>query len=552
MDRRTRVRALVLIVGVWLWHGGEVAISQSVRASVGEAEHGVVWTPPSSSPAAQGALRRIQGMGATAVRLTRPVDDPEVLTLADTLGLSLYVDLPVAYLSAGALADTVAFARRQVDRVLAHAQQHSSLRAIGLARAADTTTPHACSYFEALAQYVRSRSRLQTYYVTPFQPSTDACGVHVDEVLLDVVDASDPLDRWNQGEQTHAAVGVGAVGRGVRPGAGEGLHVPHSPERQARYLERFLPSLLERAGGSVLFVYRWRDRTEGGTMRHYGLHSEDGRRRPAARVVEGIFTGRQTTFAFPQGTAPATGAPWLVVIGWGLVAGLGGLYAQYGRVRRTLGRYFLSHEFYRDSVRRGRDLMPEVSVVLLVSAMCALGIGAMVVVRALATEPSMRHVLVVLPDALRLVATRWITAPVTYGVEVGVGGGLLLSAWGLGLGAAARPWGGISSSQVLMLMAWPQWPALFGMGAALVLAVQGVDAHGGRIAATLAGTGFLLSAWITIRVLWDYVAVSDVPWPAAWGLFLVSPPVVLLIGTGGMVLHYDIPLGFFYRLMALT
>jgi len=542
---------LALIVAV-----GFVATDGTVRAQTGasSAVRGVVWTPPQSPTAAQQALRRMTAMGATAVRLTRPVEASSVLALADTLGLALYVDLPVAYLSAPALSDTLSFARRHLDAVLAQARRHTSIRAVGLARGADTTTPSACAYFDALASHLRASSALQSYYVTPFRPSADACAEAVDLVLVDLVGTSDPQARWHQWAPTHAAVGIGAVGRGTQPGAGRGLRVPASPDRQARYLERHLVPLLAETEDrpSALFVYRWQDQPAAVTTRRYGLHRADASPRPATRVVEGIFTKRQRTFAFPQGTAPASGAPWLVVVGWGLVAGLGGLYAQYGQVRRTLPRYFVSHGFYRDGIRGGRDLMPEVSVVFLVTAVCALGLGAMAAVQAVGTAPAVHHVLAALPDGPRQVAARWMEAPVTYGVEVGVGAGLLLGAWGIGLSLAARPWGGLSAPQVLMMLAWPHWPALLGLVVALVLAAQDPAAGGPRIAGALVGGGVLFSLWITVRVLRDYAAVADVPRSVAGALALASPPAVVVLAGAGLVAYYDLPLRFLYRLMALT
>ncbi len=533
---------------------GLVATTGTAQSQASEppSTRGVVWTPPRSPTAAQQVLRRMAATGATAVRLTRPVTASSVLALADTLGLALYVDLPVAYLSASALNDTLSFARRQLDSVLAQARRHTSIRAVGLARGADTTMPSACAYFDALTQHVRTRSDLPTYYVTPFRPSADACTDAVDLVLADLVGTSDPQARWNQWRQVHEAVGIGAVGRGTRAGAGRGLRVPASPERQARYLERHLPPLLEGDRQPPLFVYRWKDRPVVSTVRRYGLHRADAASRPAARVVEGIFTGRQRTFAFPQGTAPAAGAPWLVMIGWVLVAGLGVLYAQYGQVRRTLSRYFVSHGFYRDGIQGGRDLAPEASIVLLVTALCALGMGAMVAVRAFGTDPAVHHVLAVLPDGPRQVVARWIEAPVTYGVEVGVGAGVLLGAWGTGLSLAARPWSGLSAPQVLMLLAWPHWPALLGLVVALALAAQNPATNGLRIAGGWVGGGLLLSAWIMVRVLRDYVAVADVPRSVAGALALVSPPAVVVLATASLVTYYDVPVRFLYRLLVLT
>ena len=535
-----------LCLGAACAQGAPGAPASATPAVAGE--RGVVWHPPAAPMQRARDLRDMRDAGMTAVRLTRLPGDA-LLAHADTLGLRLYVDLPVAYPSASALQDSLLSVRRSLDRVLEQAARHPSIRGVGLARGADTTVPATCRILRTLAETVRARSAdLTAYYVTPFPPARDQCAGAVDLVLVDVVDAPAPTDRWNAWRTATATpVGIGALGAGVQPGAPRGTRVEGSPEAQARYLETALAALPDEAP-PVLFVHRWRDAPAPGPRR-YGLHTRDGMQRPAARVVRGVFSGTQRVFAFPRGTPPPAGAPWLVVAGWVVVAGLGAVYASNVQVRRTLMRYFRAHGFYCDSVRRGRDLMLLTTTSLLVAALLAAGVVAGTAAQLVGTEAEMRHVLAALRMPVEAVVQGAVQKPGLWAANVAGAAALLAGVWAGALAAAARLRDGLSVAQVLMLMAWPCWPLLACGVAALVVAAQAPVAHPLLVAAALAGGSGIAALAVTARVLADYARVTGVPTPAVAGLAAGSPPVLVAGVAGLLILRYDIPVGFLVRLL---
>jgi hypothetical protein len=95
--------------------------------------NGVVWTPPESVEHATRVLQDMAADGVEAVRTPLLLDE-RLIRVADTLGMQWYQDLPLSYLSAEALQDTLSFARIQLDQWMAVAERHPSLRHVGLAR----------------------------------------------------------------------------------------------------------------------------------------------------------------------------------------------------------------------------------------------------------------------------------------------------------------------------------------------------------------------------------------------------------------------------------
>lgn len=532
----------------------------------GETVRGVVWTPPSQTQAALRTLDAMKRRGVTGVRLTRPVFDDAVLAGADTLGLHLYVDLPVAYASASRLQAAAPALADTLDRLLAAADRHPSLRAVGLAPLADTSVPATCDVVSRLAERVRTRggARLRTYSVTPFRPEADRCPGAVDLVLLDVRDTGDPVARWQAWRAaTDRPVGVGALGTWMRPpsersGSGGGLQVPHSPEWQARALERGLARFTDttRTVPPAVFVYRWSDRPDDGAReaplaRNYGLFDAAGEPRPVARVVTGFYTGRQRVFAFPSGQAPPAEWSWLIVLGWIVIGVVAAAFAQSPPVRRTAARYFTAHGFYRDAVREGRETLPEINAVLLIVVAAALGVVASAALRAVDPLPVTTLVLEALPSAIGTTVGGWIQEPGLVGIGVGVGSLVLLGGWTLALALASREWGGLRVDQVLMLVVWACWPAVPAMIIALVSAAQAPGTAAG-VAGLLVLAGGVASMWVTVRVLRDYTAVSKVPGGIATALAALSPPAVVLAAATLFTLRFDVSLPFLWHLMTRT
>ncbi len=338
-----------------------VAILSVAQAQV----WGVVWQPPHDTLQALQEWQRVRHLGVRALRLDSPSPPAFLLKAADTLGIGLLVELPVADEPARQLLRRLPALQQQLRTLLQQVADHTSVRAIGLARLVDTADPDACRYFETLrAEVRRVRPDLQVYYETRFIEG-DRCGTAVDFVLLDARDVEDPLQPLRRWQQVHPTVpvGLGRLGTWVRADTLRGLRRPHSLEWQARYLERHLRQLQGAFSGFV-FVYRWQDVTrlhpalylDRPFVETYGLHNLEGKTRPAFEVVRGFFTGAQTVFAFPAGRPLDTAGSGIVLIGWIPIVLLVLSYRFSLRFRLLGTRYFRAHGFYIEAVHYGRDL----------------------------------------------------------------------------------------------------------------------------------------------------------------------------------------------------
>lgn len=525
--------------------------------AVGQApwSKGIVWTPPDEVRQAEHELRRMQQMGIEAVR-TGLIRDERLLTVADTLGLQLFQELPIAFLSASALNDTLGYAVRQLDRALDRAREHPSARHFGLARLADTSVPAACSYFERFARHVRQRGEetVRLYYLTPFVAS-DRCGAAVDFVLLDVQNAEAPLHLLSQWTQTHPAVpvGLGALGTWVRPGAPRGLRVAHSPEAQARYLERQL-SALEAAPGTsptAVFVYRWADGTADPYGRPYGLHARTGTRRPAADVVEGFFTEQQTVFAFPAGEPPPPAVPWLILLGWGVVILIGSVYAREPRFRHTVVRYFQAHTFYQEAVREGREVLVGSSLALLIAEAISIGALGTVGARLERYERGVVLALQALPEGLQEGLASLLATPWMLGLLIGAVYALGLVLWALVLVSISKRASSISAEQAAMLVVWPRWPVFGVLVGALVIATLSPEA-GRPLMLLLIGGTVLIAVQAVGRTLIDFMAVARLSgyWAALAAVGSPLPVLVLLVLVE--VIRNDVALRFLWHLLVRT
>ncbi|MFB6230002.1 MAG: hypothetical protein ABEL04_02505 [Salinibacter sp.] len=495
-------------------------------------------------------LARIDALGATAVRLTRLPSRP-VAARADTLGLRLFVDLPVSYVAAPRLSDALAQVAPTLDRLVTLARKHASITHVGLAHTTNTTVPAACETLGRWTERVHDREpSLRTYYVTPFAAAVDRCADAVDHPLVDVRASTRPVARWEAWRARSAPVGIGAVGTWVRPSAAPGLRVPHSPERQARYLERVLSQVLDstQSPPPVVFIARWKDRASPVLpSRRYGLHAPDGTPRRAAGVARGLYTGTQRVFAFPAGPRPNTDALGLLVLGWGLVALLGGLYARHLFVRRTVARYFTAPGFYRDALREGHDLPSGTNGALLGAVVGALGLTGVRAARLAAGQPGTGRVLAAVPSGLRTVLAGGIEHPRMTGIIVGgVVLGLLLI-WMTALVAVARRWTQFSPAQGLMLLAWPCWPAFVALPVALAAAPDSLLSPSLLALFLLIGGGFTL-VYFTARVLFDYWIVTGLPGSV---VVLLAVPSPLILGTGPLFVlawQYGVPLRLLWHL----
>ncbi len=493
---------------------------------------GVVWAVPPSVEQAQDDLIRMHRAGVEAVR-TGLVTDERLLALADTLGLRLFQELPLDYLPARLLADTLAHARRLLAEAWARSRNHPAARHFGLARRSDTADPAACAFFEALAALLPRDEGVQVYYVSAF-PRADRCRDTVDFVLYDGHDAlsSVPLP---------LPFGLATLGAPVDPGAAPGLRRPYSPEAQARFLETHLTALLDAGAGPVaVFVHRWRDAPAASPAnpeppdpygRRYGLHDATGTPRPAFAVVAGLYTGRQRVFAFPAGQLPAPPVPWLPLTGWGLLALLALYYAQSPRARLMVPRYFLAHTFYGEALREGRDVLPLGSTLLLMAAATAVGMVTALVAETYRTSAAALALLHTLPPGLRAVATGlllhpWMALLLTGSLYV-----LVLSLWASVIALTTRR-RRLTPAQVFMLVAWPRWSFLLLMLAAMVTASLPAEA---RPLPLLLAVTLALMLGALIRTVIDYARITR-PTPLLLATVILTHPLVLSLPLAALAL----------------
>lgn len=546
--RRTIVRWRHAAIAAWMIVS--ICLVQPISAQQAP-DRGMVWRAPDDHARAEQDLRKMVRTGVESIR-TGLIRDEALLTLADTLGLGLYLDMPVSGLPAARLVDTLLYSRSVLDSVLSLARNHTSIRAIGLARHSDTSHPTACVYMEELARRIREAgpAYLQSYYVTRFLEN-DVCQDEVDLVLADLRDAADPilaLRSWT-GESDRPAFGVAALGVWVRNDTLRGVNVPASPERQARYLERYLPIMLSDTFSvrmPALFIFRWRDvRHEHADTAHdlnepylqrYGIHTAEDAERPALDVVEGIFTGRQSVFAFDSGTPPRPPTPWPTLLGWSVLAVLGIFYALSPRFRHMVPRYFQARFFFREAVREGRDVLLGASTVLLSALGAASGLVAFVILDAIRLTDAFSLAVRWLPTSIQGAISTLLARPIVLVILIGCVYVILLLAWTVVLSILSRRKYRVTPAQALMLVVWPRWPLLIVMVAAMVAAA--LPEANLYLVGGLAAAWMLISAASILRTIIDLAAVARVPvWvlPAA---VVLSPAVLATAVCSVLMVEY--------------
>ncbi|MEX2402250.1 MAG: hypothetical protein WD423_15875 [Rhodothermales bacterium] len=501
---------------------------------------GVVWSVPDGVAAAEADLRTMSAMGVEAVRTDLSISE-RILATADSLGLQLYLDLPITGLAAQRLLDTLGYALALVDTAAARARAHASVRGVGLARRSDTSDPGSCAYFEALTERLRTGTsgRVISYYTGRFV-GDDACSHVVDVVLVELMDVDDPIGRlqgWTSVEG-RPRPGVGALGWWVRSDSLRGLRVPDSPERQARYFERYLPMLLGDTSGvtpHVVFVYRWRDVRRGNVgaaydlddpfVRRYGLHAADGTPRPALDVVEGTFERRHAMFAFDTGVPPPSSPPWTTLLGWGVLSALGIIYALSPRFRHMVPRYFQARFFFREAVREGRDVLLGVSMVLLACLGTAGGLTAFALADTVRKFTLFSLGLSWLSAGVQSAIVTLLARPLILVVLVGCVyvAGLLM--WTVLLSLLSSRYHGVTPSQVLMLVVWPRWPIFLVMIGAMVVAATPKAGLG--VAIGLAAAWILVELAALLQTLVDMSAVSRISLTITAAALILHPFVLL-------------------------
>lgn len=526
---------LVLLLPLLLLLVASAAPAQQEDAPPMETEfaRGVVWHQPDDLAAALRDLRAMRDAGITAVR-TDLVTRGSILRTANLFGVEVYQDLSVDDLPAARLADTLAFAQRELRAALELARQHASARAFGLARFADTSTPEACSYFRTLTDLVRSDGPpgAQTYYVSRFVDD-DVCAETVDFVLLDARER-DPLaliERWRAAHET--PVGIGFFGAPVNDAVRGGYRTPRSPAAQARFIENGLGALLSlEPRPAALFVFRWRDGVEA----PFGLLSSENTQRPSFDVVRGLYSGRQNVFAFDAGPEPIAreGASTFVLLGWVIAILLAVLLWLAPRFSQIVPRYFARHAYYREALQRGRavedwaNLGLALAVILsagLIGAVALEAAGQTVVVEATTSglQPETQARL------LSVLDTPWaaiLMIGLIYAVWL-----VLNMVWMLILAGKRHR---VRPAQALTLAVWSRWQVLALMVGAVLLAAQSEE--------TLRWVPLLLSLWAlaefvaSVRMLYDFGRVTRVPMPRALVLGLGVPLILAaVLGVGALI-----------------
>lgn len=491
---------------------------------------GMVWRVPGSLAEAEADLLAMHRLGVQAVR-TGLIRRDGLLLMADTLGLRIFQDLPVADVPAARLPDMLENAQRQLIAALQRARSHPSARDFGLAVGADMSDPAAIPYLKTLIELVQRLGPpdSRTYYLTPFIES-DCCAAQVDFVLLDVRDAEDPvvlLQRWQAVQDTPA--GLANVGTWVDPAARIGYQVPHAPEYQARYLETHLRAILAAQPAPLaVFVERWRDDlAETPSIRHdlrdpyarrYGLQGGPDAR-PALDVVAGFYTGKQTVFAFgTPGSGVRQPVDWLILLGWSVVLFLTGVSLLLGRFQLFVRQYFFNHANYIDLLRRGRELEQSLNVAMLaLLAMCA-GVTGTAALQVLYRTRYFAALYEVLPEGMQLGVLSLILNPWMMFLLCASAYVAVLSFWAVLLTALVPSRAKFKITQMLVL--WPRWPVLLIMLLALV--AYTLSHHRGvYVMAGLMGL-WVLTAWTGLtRTCLDFSRVTQ-----------ASPIRVLLVGWG--------------------
>lgn len=525
---------------------------------------GIVWEAPANPDQAVAELRAMRRLGVEAVR-TDLLQDERLFELADTVGLQFFQELPLDGLSAAALLDTLIHARRLLEQAVARARNHVSARHFGLARRSDTSDPRACAFFEHLAERAHRAPNSEVYYLSAFIEA-DRCADAVDFVLLDALDASDPAGRLTRWQAAHAAssrrrAGIGALGAWVGAQSASGLRAHRSPEAQARYLETHLGRLLADAmpaAPRAVFVHRWRDIRAATPspardltrpyQESYGLYTSDETPRPARDVVQGFYTGTQTTFAFPAGDAPGLEIPWSLLFGWLVFILIACGYALSPRFRYMVPRYFLAHGFYREAIREGREVLLGVSVALLVALALSAGVFGSVFLDIVRHEAAFRFLFRALPQPVQLVGVPLLAQPWMMVLLVGSFYALGVALWTTLLSFASRRRLPLIPGQALMLVLWARWPfPLLTAGAMVAPTLSEPLALSLMLA--LAGVWAVATCSSIVRTLRDYAAITNSRAALIVAMGFANPLLLLLLAAFFLTFDAGPAFTFFWHLV---
>lgn len=504
----------------------------------GEPARGIVWSPPAHFADLRADLEAIAQHGVRAVR-SPLILDPKVHIVADFFGLTFFQELDARFLPAARLVERRVEMASALDSAITAASGIEGPQRFGLGYWIDTSDPRACEVLEALSDRVhQSLPGAQTYYVSAFIES-DLCSGAVDFVMLDAEGETsvDPLlNRWRMHGET--PVGISNLGFRVRGSADAGYRSRFSPQHQARMLERLLTELLADRNLRAVFVDRWRIGPDvsprvAADVGDFGIIAPDGRPRPAAEVVKGLYTGNQRVFAFDAGERSGNDFSWINLISFLSVMLFGLTYYGSISLRSLVRRYFLSHSIYLEKIGDGREPTVGTSMFLLL----CLSLAAAVVGVTVLTDMSGTRLWYPILDWL----PAWLSDPLQIGVARS---GLLVPVFAALFGLVALLWAAILSistrgtkhlrfGQTLLIAVMPRWPvALIGL-LALVILNWRIDAPGFVLIAVV-GVWSAVVMIYTGRMLSDFLRLLGIR--ALWtvpvlllGLFVLAAAVWLIV-----------------------
>ena len=507
---------------------------------------GVTWERPASTIRAAEDLRKMSEHGIKAVR-TGAITEKSILEAADSLGITLFRELPFYEYPAGRLVDSTAGAQKILAELIRSGAGHPSAGPIGLAVRADVSDPSICSYFSdvvGVAEKDETGPHQSYYYVGSFVES-DVCSSSVDFVILDAIDAAntaDVLRRW--AAAGNAAAGITAGGW-VDMARGTGLQVPNSAESQARSIEISLQELSTTENLIASFVHRWRDQLSGSPPsllargdvygRYYGLHDENDTPRLSLNVLTGFLTGGQDTFAFARNPDEPGPPVWYLLMGWMLIGIVAALYASSPRFRYMAPRYFIAHGFYRNAVREAREVLPIVSTALLTIVGITIGMIATQFLIAVHDTAPVVHAVRLLPVVLQAALTVLIESPIIATFFLGSIALLAMALWmGIWMIVALRK-APLLSSQALMLAVWPRWQLLLLLP--VTMSIHTLDPESMRIG-MLAVFPFWIgsSLWGGARTAYDVFKLTRCSLAMAIFGWILHPTVLLILALSGMAL----------------
>jgi len=512
---------------------------------------GVVWEIPEDYQEAAQDLLEMKLMGIDAVR-TGLLFDSGLLSIADSLGLSIYRELPFFGLSGRSISDSLATSDSLVTLLLDSGRTHRSAGPIGLVRNSDTSSPSACSALQQMADKIRQAGS-ESYYVTHFIES-DACSASVDFVLLDALDHERPdelLQRWSASHSSLA--GLARIGTSVVPGSPPGTLVKGSSEYHARFLERVFDRL-KTTPPSKVFIHRWKDESRGvdqlpdAFSRKYGLYNRSKDPRPALYVTRGVYLGIQDTFVFEKGQRVERPLHWFTLTGWILLTMMAVIYAGSPRFRSIIPRYFFAHGFYRNAVREAREVLPLTSTAILTITGLSIGLIATHVIISLRETALVHHLFSLMDPGTRSSLSLVLDAPFVLAILMGSGALLSMSLWmGLWITASGRR-SPLYPSQALMLAVWPRWQVLLILPVAMTF--ESVSAVPQWAIIILAATWIGCAYWATIRTAFDLFRVARIAPGTAALIWIFNPLILGSLIAGVWALFHGDEVAFMWHLIA--